>query len=138
MRRGRWVTGAIAATAVSLLLAPGALAGKNQEIYKDLSDGVVNGNYTAAEWTAFFKSATAQAYPPGQGGQGQVVAGVAGAQTPERQTRPQAVRSASPLAQTQERGALPFTGLDLALLTVGGALLLGVGATLRKVARERG
>jgi len=32
-------------------------------------------------------------------------------------------------------GSLPFTGLDLGLLAVGGLVLVGVGVTLRRVAR---
>lgn len=34
-------------------------------------------------------------------------------------------------------GGLPFTGLDLALLVVGGATLLVAGAALRRAARRR-
>lgn len=34
-------------------------------------------------------------------------------------------------------GGLPFTGLDISLLVVGAALLLVVGASLRRLARRR-
>ena len=34
------------------------------------------------------------------------------------------------------KGGLPFTGLDLALLVVGGAVLIIVGATLRRAGRR--
>jgi hypothetical protein len=37
----------------------------------------------------------------------------------------------------QKSGGLPFTGFDLALLTVGGAILLSVGVGLRRVARAK-
>lgn len=37
--------------------------------------------------------------------------------------------------QTTESGSLPFTGLDLGLLAVGGILLVGVGVGLRRFAR---
>ena len=37
----------------------------------------------------------------------------------------------------QKQGGLPFTGFDLALLTVGGAFLLTVGFGLRRVARVK-
>lgn len=35
-----------------------------------------------------------------------------------------------------EKGGLPFTGLDLALLVVGGAVLVVAGAALRRAARR--
>ena len=43
----------------------------------------------------------------------------------------------SPPAQveTTSGGSLPFTGLDLGLLAVGGIVLVGVGVGLRRVAR---
>ena len=34
-------------------------------------------------------------------------------------------------------GSLPFTGLDLALLALAGAALLGTGAALRRIAAAR-
>lgn len=34
-------------------------------------------------------------------------------------------------------GALPFTGLDLVLLVLGGGLLLAAGLTIRRVARAK-
>jgi hypothetical protein len=37
----------------------------------------------------------------------------------------------------KKSGGLPFTGFDLALLTVGGAFLLSVGIGLRRVARVK-
>jgi hypothetical protein len=41
--------------------------------------------------------------------------------------------------QTTAAGSLPFTGLDLGALAMGGVLLLGAGAALRRVsaAKER-
>jgi hypothetical protein len=44
----------------------------------------------------------------------------------------------APAAQVQvasESGSLPFTGLDLGLLAVGGIVLVGVGVGLRRFAR---
>lgn len=42
----------------------------------------------------------------------------------------------SPPAQVVESsGSLPFTGLDVGLLALGGALLVGVGVGLRRVSR---
>ncbi len=42
-----------------------------------------------------------------------------------------------PVQQTTRTGALPFTGLDLALLVVGGASLVLVGAGLRRLGANR-
>jgi hypothetical protein len=43
----------------------------------------------------------------------------------------------APAAQVQvsDSGSLPFTGLDLGLLAVGGIVLVGVGVGLRRFAR---
>jgi hypothetical protein len=41
----------------------------------------------------------------------------------------------SEVAHAATGGALPFTGFDLALLALGGALLLVVGVFLRRAAR---
>lgn len=45
--------------------------------------------------------------------------------------------SASVPQQTvsSEKGSLPFTGLDIGLLALGGVALVGVGVGLRRVAR---
>lgn len=37
--------------------------------------------------------------------------------------------------QTSNDGSLPFTGLDIGLLALGGVALVGVGVGLRRVAR---
>ncbi len=55
-----------------------------------------------------------------QGGQGGQGGGSAGAQQ-------------APLQATTRSGNLPFTGLDLVLLFVGGATLVGVGLGLRRL-----
>jgi hypothetical protein len=40
------------------------------------------------------------------------------------------------LGTSGSSGSLPFTGLDLGLLVAGGAVLLVVGATIRRAARR--
>ena len=42
-----------------------------------------------------------------------------------------------PLASAGQRGTLPFTGMDLALLTSGGASMLLLGAGMRRLGRSR-
>lgn len=63
MRRGHILSGAGLLLAVlSLSGAPAALAASPQDICTDLRDGVVNGSYTSAEWTAYFNDPTIQGY----------------------------------------------------------------------------
>lgn len=63
MRRGRILTGAtLLLAAISLSGVPAAFAATPQDICTDLKDGVVNGSYTASEWTAFFSDPTIQGY----------------------------------------------------------------------------
>ena len=42
----------------------------------------------------------------------------------------------SPTTATEATGTLPFTGLDVALLLAGGAVLLGTGLVVRRVSRR--
>ena len=42
-----------------------------------------------------------------------------------------------PTTPTPHTGTLPFTGLDLALLVVGGGALLGLGLVIRKTSHHR-
>lgn len=62
----------------------------------------------------------------GGGGGGQSGAPAVGQSTPA----PEQVQVA-----TAEGGSLPFTGLDLGLLVLGGIVLVGVGVGLRRFAR---
>jgi hypothetical protein len=66
--------------------------------------------------------------------------GVAGAQSPTSTpgTAPASGVAGvqSPLAATQQTGTLPFTGVDLALLSAGGAFMLGLGLVARRVGRN--
>jgi hypothetical protein len=43
----------------------------------------------------------------------------------------------SPLSTTGRQSTLPFTGIDLALLSSGGAGLLLLGASLRRLGRQK-
>lgn len=82
------------------------------------------------------------------------VTGVAGVQTPVQKPVQKPVRTAAkpsakvpsasvagvqtpPLATTREVGTLPFTGIDLALLTFGGLLLLLLGLGARRLGQQR-
>ena len=47
-----------------------------------------------------------------------------------------AVQQALGAQAVKTTGGLPFTGLDLALMAVGGVLLVGAGTTLRKLGQS--
>ena len=48
-----------------------------------------------------------------------------------------ATQAAGTAAAGAAQGALPFTGLDLTLIALAGALLLGLGVFIRRRASER-
>lgn len=128
MRRGRIVG---VAAGVALVLAPSAVTATPDDIARDLADGRLDGTYTRAELSAFVKNATVQAYPqPGVAGAEKVVT----RPQPASRGRAGAERVLQP---ARPGGALPFTGIDLVLMTAGGAGLLALGAAMRRVARNR-
>jgi hypothetical protein len=46
--------------------------------------------------------------------------------------------SSSPTTASSSTGTLPFTGLDVVLLAVGGGTLLGAGLVVRRLSRASG
>lgn len=137
MRRGKVFIATLGAAA-ALLAAPGALAATPQDVYNDLADnGRLDGNYTAQELKAALNNPTVQGYgkpsvipglkPAIKKQLNKPAAGVAGAQQPP----------AGPLGAQAESGNLPFTGLDVGLIFLGGLVLLALGMTLRRLGRDR-
>jgi hypothetical protein len=59
-----------------------------------------------------------------------------GSSTPVVQVKG-ATGSGTPQAQTSGPSTLPFTGVDLVLITVAGVTMLGVGFGLRRLGRNR-
>jgi hypothetical protein len=105
----------------ALLWAAPAVAAPPQKIYKDLADnGRLDGKYSRADLA---RALNLQ----------QVVKTDRSLAPPAR--RPAAVRTAPPKAST---GTVPFTGLDVVLLLVGGGplLLIGIGLRRRLAAAE--
>ena len=118
MRRLLLVISAVGA----LTLAPAAGASTPTQIYRDYADnGRLDGHYSHADLQRALKDAVLQGYPHGNtqpGFQQQVAQQAAG-------------------AEAQVSSGLPFTGLDLTLMVVGGTALLVVGAGLRRIGRNR-
>lgn len=122
-----WFSRGVTVLAVAaLLLAPAALAATPEQIYRDFEDGRLDGRYSVAELEAALQSPIVQGY-----GKREVVT----------QLRPTIKRQIAaqqpPLEEAVERGGLPFTGLDLALLTAGGLFLLAFGVSLRRLAKAK-
>jgi hypothetical protein len=112
------VLGVIACAVGIFTAAPAAFAATPQQIYRDYADnGRLDHQYSKGDLQRALKFAALQGYPK---------VGVQGAV--QQALGAQAVRSS---------GGLPFTGLDLTLLAVGGGVLLAAGAALRKLGRAR-
>lgn len=118
MQRGWMVMVALACVLAALIVAPGALGATPQQIYQDYArNGQLDQRYSTADLQRALDSVALQGYPR---------VGFRGAV--EQRLAAQAVKPG---------GGLPFTGLDLALFAVGGAVLLVSGATLVWLERVR-
>src|SRR5436189_2280257 len=112
MRRLLFALLGVAAGAAALLFASAAIAATPTQIYRDYADnGRLDGHYSQADINRALKDAVLQGY-----GNENVQPGL------QQQ-----------LAQTGvagSKGGLPFIGLDLTLMIVGGTVLLVTGAGL--------
>lgn len=123
-----WFSRGITVLAVAALLgAPAAFAATPEQIYRDFADnGRLDAEYEVADLQAALQSPIVEGY-----GEREVV-------TELRPTlQRQIAAEQQPLEEEVERGGLPFTGLDLALLTAGGLFLLAFGLTLRRLAKAK-
>jgi hypothetical protein len=107
----------LAAGAAALVLVPAALSATPTQIYRDFADnGRLDGHYSRADLNRALKDAVLQGY------------GNENVQPALQQQLGQAAAKS---------GGLPFTGLDLTLMVVGGSTLLLTGAGLRRLARNK-
>ena len=89
-----------------------------EQIYRDYAQhGRLTHNYSRSDLQRALRDAALQGYPR---------VGVQGA-----------VQQALGAQAVKSRGGLPFTGLDLALMTAGGAALLAAGTGLRALGRAK-
>jgi opacity protein-like surface antigen len=103
--------------AAATVFVSAAVAATPTQIYRDFADnGRLDGNYSRADLNRALKDAVLQGY---------------GNQNVQPALQQKLAVSGA------EAGGLPFTGLDLTLMAVGGALLLLTGAGLRRLARDR-
>jgi hypothetical protein len=122
----------LAVAAVALLVAPAGLAATPEQIYRDYAeDSRLDASYTGTDLQAALQSPVVQGY-----GETPVVAGLRPAiqsQIAAQQQPP----AGGVLGTTRESEGLPFTGLDLALLTAGGLFLLAFGVSMRRLAKAK-
>jgi hypothetical protein len=115
--RRRPVLKLIVVSTLALACAGPAVAASPQRIYKDLADnGKLDGRYSRADIARAFNLE-------------RVIRSDAQRSRP---TRRPAVVPPRPDAAKRSGRTIPFTGLDLALLTVGGGPLLLIGMGLRR------
>jgi hypothetical protein len=101
-----------------LVLVSSAVAATPKQIYRDYADnGRLDHKYSKADLNRALKDAVLQGY-----GNGNVNVGLG---------------PAAGSAAGTGGASLPFTGLDLTLMAVGGGILLVAGAGLRRVAKSR-
>lgn len=130
---------ALTATLVLVLgIGGAALAASPQDIYNDYADNAkLDGTYTAAEIEAYLNDATAHQYgsaavlTPLDSLAAKVLASMKAGDT-------FAAALAKALGGTTDDGGrdeFPFTGLELIVIALGAAVLVGGGLTLRRVSR---
>lgn len=127
MKYGRIVTGVLAILVMAAFAAPGASAATPREIYADFADnGRLDGTYSRADLERALQDAEGQGYPG---------AGTAPAQAAIQDELGEQDEGVG--AVGQGGGTLPFTGIDLALLTFGAVALLVLGWGFRRLGRAR-
>ena len=112
MRRVRTTAVLLATCAALLIGASAAIAASPRQIYNDyVAHGRFTHHYSQADMQRALHSTLLQGYGHGH-------------HLPLPPTPP-------------NHGGLPFTGMDLGLITFGAVLLLAFGATLRRFARSK-
>ena len=108
----------LAVGAAALIVVPSGLSSTPTQIYRDYADnGRLDRHYSQSDMNRALKDAVLQGYGNEnvqQGLQQSAQGGVAGS-----------------------KAGLPFTGLDLTLMIVGGTALLLTGTGLRRLGRNR-
>jgi hypothetical protein len=127
MRRG--LTVLCASMLAAGVLSAAACAATPDQIYRDFAqNGKISGQYSRAELEAALKDALVEGYG--------APAGAAMRPAVRHEIRRSGVLGAQKqITRTGTGGALPFTGLDLGLIALGGGGLLLLGGSLRRLGR---
>ncbi len=139
MRKLTVAVAAVAAVAAMLVAVPMGSAATPQQIYRDYADnGHLDGTYSASDLQRALKDAVLQGYTPtGGGGLKPAIKKKAGTQGQNTGVKGGQTTVSSPPVKASA-GGLPFTGFDLALISIGAGLLLAFGVGLRRFARKTG
>ena len=125
----RFIVLGVLACAVGMFAVAPAFAASPQQVYRDYADnGRLDGHYSKSDLQRALHDAVIQGYKP--------ATSVAPA-IKKKISSPSSGVAGANLPAAKRQGALPFTGLDLALMTVGGFSLLLLGAGLRRFARNK-
>ena len=115
----RYLVSWLAVGAAVLGFAPAAFSATPTQIYRDYADnGRLDGHYSQADINRALKDAVLQGYG-------------------NENVQPGLQQELAKGGVAASKGGLPFTGLDITLMVVGGTALLVTGAGLRRLGRNR-
>lgn len=113
--------------AATLFAVPAALAATPQQIYRDYAThGRLTRHYSKADLERASTSLMVQGYSHTQ---------KAMKQAAKQQSSVKGATTTAPAVKSSSSG-LPFTGVDLALISIAAVFLLAFGASLRRFARR--
>jgi hypothetical protein len=137
-----WSRGAAVLALAALFAVPAASAATPEQIYRDFADDSrLDGRYSVSDLQATLHSPIVQGYgheDVNSGLRPALQSEIAAQQQPQGQeSQGQQPQGQAPLETVSESETLPFTGLDLALLTAGALFLLAFGVSLRRLAKAK-
>jgi hypothetical protein len=132
----RFTAVAGACVAAILIAVPVALGATPQQIYRDYADnGRLDGHYSRADLLRAQQSLVIQGYKPTtKGGLKHAIKKKTSHYNKQGQVK--GANKTVGVPAVKKSGGLPFTGLDLAFISIGGVSLLAFGASLRRFARR--
>jgi hypothetical protein len=133
MTTAKLISAACALAAALALTAGTALAASPNTIYKDFADnGRLDGHYSVAELERVLRDAVVQGYG---GPESNKLAPAVRQEINRAATRGARASFQSP-PPAKKAAALPFTGVDLALISIGGLGVLLLGFGVRRFGRR--
>jgi len=122
--------------AATLFAVPAALAATPQQIYRDYAThGRLTGHYSKADLERASRSLIVQGYKPTTQKGMKQAAKHQSSQNNNNQGNVKGATTTAPAVKSSSSG-LPFTGVDLALISIAAVFLLAFGASLRRFARR--